>query len=1697
MSNPLSSSSSLVAGHLVSWNRRRQYLLPCTLLLIVATTGVCQGTRSHGGELQSGESLFSTSSHPEPRVESPESPLRLRRVYVPQSAIPQLGQGKRLVLKQTLERQLAEISDAMSPLPRHSARLIKADYRARWQELAWRGSANLEIELRGDTPHVFQFPPLGMYLHALRWADDTTRDVQYGTTDTGQFIVVVPRSGVLQFDWSQTATAEPFGVHHTSFALPSSPISQLELTVPSGHLVSATAGIVTELPAANSPPTPAASVRPASGVANLAGASGSSRWLVELGGHSHFDLSLSPRTNERRYLAEYSGNVTYDISPLGLDFVARFLLRPRHREWDRMLIDLDDDVEVVMATVGGLPAEWSLITSGTGPRQLLVQLPASLLTGEPVVQISGKTVLRPQEPWHLPTLIPRDMFWQESTAVIRIFEPLSLDEIDLPEGQVISKRRLSDLRAGISLRARLGGERERIQVQVSDKPPSFRVSQGITVEMQGDITTATSKADIYLSSECPFELPVTLPANWIIENVNCNIGGFVRRWERLASTADTSSWKLHLQPPDKTAINQFQLTFQLASESNLLPTEINANAGEFSHAQLALLDFPTAQQVDRVISLNASGDLRLRHISGAGVTWISPAQLDDATRSRLTEFGQIIYRPLSPRPTVRFRAQPGMVDFSADIDIDTTWTPYAVREDLQIACHSVSKLPSRVYVRFTAKSDAHVKWTLAEPSTAELTARRLGPDEAESWGQDTAGEIWELTLNDYVGTSVVITASCQRESTHHSPESNPLPTNLHIADAGSRMAPRLVHLLQANSQTGHVIFRVEQTRLLILDTNDGLQPSTISRNETERDNRIAAFRYDPQRLTSEGQTPQIEVAAPEESLPAAWIWSNKTQSRYTKTGSTIYHTHCLIENHGEDSAILRIPRPLILRRLVLNGEHLDVTRSLANQRSVSLPPGARFVSLFMECTASQKPWGNWTSIRVPPLGVFLPTFETQHVLWAPDGYSLSSPLIMDNAREGWPAKFFGRFGQIRTAGKPSEPNLPVATTVPPPGLLRADSESASQSSATPPADWGVSSGQAVVIVKRVDDEGQVLRFYYRPIFIVIGWATFLATASALTVTPRGNRRTLVALGIVSAGLSLFMEGPATPIILGVFWGLVVAVLWRSYRLTLINEIVRVDTPPVLRDSNEPAAATTWLIAVLLCLNSTAIHAQTIGSPGSRSGNATRDDTTASSENTARMIGTRIHEILIPVDADGHASSEHVVISEELYEIVRERTDSASPIPADGWIESVIYRGQLQRSPLNGSLSMGNLTATYRVRVTTPSLLVSLPYDAPEGAANALVDGQALTAPIEKQHVLVILEEIGVHEVVLPLSNVLRENQVESGLDIGIAPVPNARVELVVPGGVDVTLPSVRGRVLTDPTTGRLIAELGPAEQLSIRWQETPDVLQSGGPIARIQQLSRLAVASNSVRLFVRIKLSLGTGEIERLKLAVDENLNLVEPNNVPWQSTQERGSDGSQEITLTKTTPWTGNETVALEFTVGGVSSLRNLVLPQVQVMSPIRATHWAGIAVTDDIELSIAPPNPYPIVPRLEFLDAWDVIEPIDSAFDITNRVTPLELQFRPRSPAFNAKQHLELTFFRNDCLAVLTADVEPVRGSTFQYRLRVPPGFRYQKGTVASAGTELPSRWTTVDDRSLNVHLLRTTTSPLHFELHGEIPTVQTHPT
>ncbi len=479
----------------------------------------------------------------------------------------------------------------------------------------------------------------------------------------------------------------------------------------------------------------------------------------------------------------------------------------------------------------------------------------------------------------------------------------------------------------------------------------------------------------------------------------------------------------------------------------------------------------------------------------------------------------------------------------------------------------------------------------------------------------------------------------------------------------------------------------------------------------------------------------------------------------------------------------------------------------------------------------------------------------------------------------------------------------------------------------------------------------------------------------------------------------------------------------------------------------------------------------------------------------------VYRVFVPTDAAKKPVGDKVFVPQGFYDELYRRAGKVSNKPRDWLLTSAVYRGSLVRDSASGRMAIESLQARLELHTFSRAVRVRIPLrrdDANLLADNVLLDGRPLRIQWEPggRAVFFNIDEPGDYRLELSLRPEVRTSYGGAGFEVSIPRSADARLELLLPSDPpSVEVPSALGKVEQENEPPRIIADLGPADRLSVAWQEGG----AGEAVAEIDELLWLKVQPGSVVLDVRLKGNSIAGRLQKMQLAVDPRLRLQPPTGPDAPTVQvQNPPDQPQLITLQWAQPLPEQATVGISFLMTGASGVGSLHLPLLQVQHFRTGKRWLGISV--DSQLEYNAPHPTGMGPAIkaevellatnEFLKAWVTASYAPLMAYRLGAAADWSLSTKPREPSITAEPTLALSFDRERVEMDFAARLTVVSGYVFQYRLLGPKELSVQTVSVKKDGMEMVGRWTQDTDGAITVFLTGPAEGRQELQLRGVMP-------
>jgi hypothetical protein len=634
-----------------------------------------------------------------------------------------------------------------------------------------------------------------------------------------------------------------------------------------------------------------------------------------------------------------------------------------------------------------------------------------------------------------------------------------------------------------------------------------------------------------------------------------------------------------------------------------------------------------------------------------------------------------------------------------------------------------------------------------------------------------------------------------------------------------------------------------------------------------------------------------------------------------------------------------------------------------------------------------------------------------------------------------------------------------------------------------------------------------LSVVYRNAMRALHWTVFLAVAALGCWRPVRRPVLLVSLAGLAMLAALLLPAVYVPFASGAWLGALLSLAF--YMMRGADESRAELETPALRAPASPVSKAVGgmggllLPVVILAMSNTVLGAEPAAKPATQPLIPPRSSTAASASRPAARVqpeakpSPATYGVLIPVDEDDKPTGEPYQVPEGLYQELHRRAAVGTEEP-QGWIlTAATYRGSLVWQGPPERLEPGELRVSLSLEVFTPQTEVRLPLGrqginlAPDGAT---LDGRVIQPEWEDEGRVLVFEvaEAGPYQLELALRPTLPSGEAAGGFDVAIPRLAGSQLELTIPANAPaIEIPSARGVVMREADPSRVLAELGPSEQLSVRWQG-PTAAPLTGPAIDLEELLWLKVQPDSVVLDTRLRFYISDGRIQELKLQTDPRLRLLPLEGPNAPVTEVEAVPGQpNKIRMVFPRPVSDQLELAASFLLTETSGIGNLRLPYLEVQGARRTKRW--LAVWVDPALQVEPPtsSDWEAVAVPVFSASWGPapISPLN-VVALPPGDTSWSLATRPRDPTTTTTQTLALSLDQKEAQVRLDAELETISGYSFRYHLLAPAELEVDKISLVAGELEHVSRWSRTPDGSIMVFLNAPVAGQQFLSLEGRLP-------
>ena len=471
-------------------------------------------------------------------------------------------------------------------------------------------------------------------------------------------------------------------------------------------------------------------------------------------------------------------------------------------------------------------------------------------------------------------------------------------------------------------------------------------------------------------------------------------------------------------------------------------------------------------------------------------------------------------------------------------------------------------------------------------------------------------------------------------------------------------------------------------------------------------------------------------------------------------------------------------------------------------------------------------------------------------------------------------------------------------------------------------------------------------------------------------------------------------------------------------------------------------------------------------------------------------------VFVPVDKQGQPTGGKYYVSEDFYSELWRRASLADQKPRGWLLNSATYRGRLGWQTATERLALTEFKAVFDIQIIGALQRVEIPLGASVNHWNldqAKLDGRQIEPAWEEDGTLVFYaEQTDWCRLELSLRPVTNYGADPGGFELTIPPLAMARLELSVPPDApQITVPTALGRVTGRQEPSQLLAELGPADRLVVRWQETGRA--AAGKSTQVEELHWMTVELGYALVDTRIRYQVGPdfdGEVTLLR-----DPRLIQQGEFAVQGAALAGVESDRDGRLARQTlRLTGVEAAAVvvqgQFLLGGASGVGRLRFPALRSTEHPVSRRWVAVSVSPSLRFEYQTIDRVSTIGLSDFAGAWgQPTSPPTLAFQMASPESSLILGTQPKEPTSTAEWRLTVGYGQDKTAVRFRATVDTSEGYLFQHRLAVPENLELSSLVVTANNLPRACRWTRPSRAELVVFFDAPLSGPHTIDLEGAI--------
>jgi len=481
---------------------------------------------------------------------------------------------------------------------------------------------------------------------------------------------------------------------------------------------------------------------------------------------------------------------------------------------------------------------------------------------------------------------------------------------------------------------------------------------------------------------------------------------------------------------------------------------------------------------------------------------------------------------------------------------------------------------------------------------------------------------------------------------------------------------------------------------------------------------------------------------------------------------------------------------------------------------------------------------------------------------------------------------------------------------------------------------------------------------------------------------------------------------------------------------------------------------------------------------------------------------QVHEVYVKVDKDGEPVGEEYWLSDVFYGELSRRADALAAKPRNWLLSAATYQATLSWESAPKRLVLSGLAAVFDLTLLDPQARVRIEPLMTEGTplslAGAKCDGEAIYPIWQEEQ-----EEGGAWvfdiegedrcrlELTFPTHS-FRTDDTLSGFELTIPPLASSRLELrLPPDAPEIEIPRAVGAVTRRADSSTLVAELGAADRLTVRWHDATRLT--------VDELLWLKIGPSSVILDARFKFRVGEGQLKGVSLTVDprllrqepyesDSVEILEGDQIPGRSPPE-----PRTVPLEFDHPVSDSVTVKANMKLIDTLGVGNLLLPRLETRGTVVGKRWLAVTVAPTLDRTEQDSEHIESVSVSEFMEAWgEADRQPGSSYDLSSGGPSWSTVTKLREPKTTAAETLAVTFSQEGASLDFRAVLATEDGDRYQYVLSTPPDLAITRISVVQDDKERVARFATALDDKTTVFLSAAVTGPHTMVLEGQLRAV-----